>query len=362
MSADPFIQDPMKTQGFNRYSYVDNNPLCFTDPTGYFKLKKLFKSPIVRAVVAIAAAAIIGPEVGAWVTSSISTVGATASAAAAAGGLLSEGAIVGIGASAATTGGFIGAAAGGFAAGLITGGSLEAAAKGALISSLFFGVGEITGHGELPFLKEAHIENIAGHAAVGCLQGAIQGGACGPSALSASFGSFIGPLVPSNLGMTGKLVLHTVVGGTTAVLGGGRFANGAITGAFGYLFNGAKGRLVGGLIGAGVVGVLTGPEDIPGELAGHYVGSKIGDWIEDKIFGPDLPKLDASGKVHGEIPNHVPDSWTTEQQRELADDLRISLENRQREQLRLGEDGTHRERMRQEQNLLRQLDKKLGGS
>ncbi len=40
MSADPHIADAVSTQGFNRYSYVDNNPLSATDPTGYFKPKK----------------------------------------------------------------------------------------------------------------------------------------------------------------------------------------------------------------------------------------------------------------------------------------------------------------------------------
>jgi RHS repeat-associated protein len=41
LSADPFVQSPLLLQGLNRYSYVMNNPLSFTDPSGFF-LKGLF--------------------------------------------------------------------------------------------------------------------------------------------------------------------------------------------------------------------------------------------------------------------------------------------------------------------------------
>jgi RHS repeat-associated protein len=41
LSPDPVIQDPLATQEYNRYSYCLNNPLKYSDPTGYKKAPKL---------------------------------------------------------------------------------------------------------------------------------------------------------------------------------------------------------------------------------------------------------------------------------------------------------------------------------
>jgi RHS repeat-associated protein len=43
LTADPFVQEPNNLQSLNRYSYVMNNPLSYTDPSGYF-FKKVFKA------------------------------------------------------------------------------------------------------------------------------------------------------------------------------------------------------------------------------------------------------------------------------------------------------------------------------
>lgn len=42
LQADPVVQDPSNTQNFNRYTYVWNNPLAYTDPSGYFSFRNFF--------------------------------------------------------------------------------------------------------------------------------------------------------------------------------------------------------------------------------------------------------------------------------------------------------------------------------
>ena len=42
LSPDPQVQYPHDGQGTNRYSYVQNNPLSRTDPTGYGLHKEVF--------------------------------------------------------------------------------------------------------------------------------------------------------------------------------------------------------------------------------------------------------------------------------------------------------------------------------
>lgn len=72
VSADPYVDNPFDLQSLNRYSYVNNNPLGFTDPSGYFKLfgkkwswwrDKVVK-PVVAAWVGYYAYGFVGLHVG----------------------------------------------------------------------------------------------------------------------------------------------------------------------------------------------------------------------------------------------------------------------------------------------------------
>jgi RHS repeat-associated protein len=200
LSADPVIDSIFVSQVLNRYSYVGNNPLSLTDPSGYSWLSSLFRSiPILRAIVQIAVA----------ITLKIFILPALAPV------VLAENTFANAFLSGAISGG-------------VAGGNLKAAAIGGFSAGAFYGVGEAFGPGTLG--------NIAGHALVGGLVSEAQGGKFGAGFLAAGFGAFAGPYV-SGFGEVGGTIASAIIGGVGSVLGGGKFANGAVTAAFGYLFN-----------------------------------------------------------------------------------------------------------------------------
>ncbi len=75
ISADPLVQEPLLSQSLNRYSYVMNNPLSLTDPSGFSWLSKAFKSignfvktywrEIVAVIVVVVSMGTLAPVVGA---------------------------------------------------------------------------------------------------------------------------------------------------------------------------------------------------------------------------------------------------------------------------------------------------------
>jgi RHS repeat-associated protein len=214
LSADPVVGDPLNGQTWNRYSYVYNNPLAYTDPTGYCPVCiPTIQSPrrpsavlqLIGSVFRIAAATICSLYCQPFLPLVVF----------------------------ATSSYFAG----------VTSGSLTVALQAGVIAVAtelaFKGVGDITlgpMHTAADFGTGAYFANVLGHAAVGCGAAVASGGKCGPGALSAVVPAAAGPFL-SGLDRTGRLIASTTLGGLASVAGGGKFANGAVTGAFGYLFN-----------------------------------------------------------------------------------------------------------------------------
>jgi hypothetical protein len=218
MSADPIIQAPYLLQNYNRYSYVMNNPLSLTDPSGFSWWTRHR-----RTILAIGVSLLIG--------------GFDFSNFFANGSFRWELGFNGVG----------GAIAGGFASGGIMGGNIESAVNGAFSAALFYGVGELSGAHEAAAAGRSmtgaeHLAQTFGHAVVGCVSASIAGGSCGSGAASAGFAAAAGPLLPGADISPERFFARVIVGGTASRLAGGSFANGATSAAFAYLFNDVAGR------------------------------------------------------------------------------------------------------------------------
>ncbi|MDV5168329.1 RHS repeat-associated core domain-containing protein [Photobacterium rosenbergii] len=226
ISADSFIQAPSNSQSYNRYSYVLNNPMKYTDPSGHF-FKKLFKKikKYWRTIAAIAIA-VIAPYAAAY----IATSGAVAAGGwAAAIGTLSAGQL-------ALTG-FVAGAIGG----AITGRSFKSALIGGIAGAAFGAM-----HSWDPSGLEMAAKAIA-HGAAGGFSSVMQGGQFGDGFTSAfamqsitlaggfkAIGAATAQTLPQKIY---NAITSAVIGGTVSALSGGKFQNGAVSGAFSRLLN-----------------------------------------------------------------------------------------------------------------------------
>ena len=242
LQADIIIDGANNTQGYNRYSYVHNNPLNAIDASGYNAFKEFFdditgisESSLLNGVVQVAgcaAANTVGlcPAFLGVYNASLA-YGMTESLGAA----FQSGVIAGVSAAAFSAIGeyfqglensnnfFYGSL--GRAAGM-SGGRLSnfVAANGGLT------VGQVVG-------------KVLAHAAVGGVTASLQGGEFGHGFISAGFSKGAMTLAGFNYGdITTKSVVErtitaAMIGGTASKVSGGKFANGAITAAFAQLLN-----------------------------------------------------------------------------------------------------------------------------
>lgn len=257
LSPDPFVQDLSDLQALNRYSYVKNNPLSYTDPSGYNwfsrhwkKLKKLVKhviKPLIVTAVAIVTAEATGglSLFGSSLLGSVVSGAATGFATNATSTLLNGGSLGN-----ALSAGVKGAV--GSVKSLVVGG-----VKGYILGSLNAGLTNAVGDlAELPLhgnaFANASLLQQAGHLGIkiaghGLVQGAMnvlngkkfsQGFAAGAAAGAADpFISSISSLKGDNNYST-RVNISAAIGGTASVLAGGSFENGANSGAFVRMYNG----------------------------------------------------------------------------------------------------------------------------
>lgn len=256
LSPDPFIQDISDLQSFNRYSYVLNNPVTFIDPSGFFSIGKIsFPNPFnsVKDIFKVVTAPLLGVvafsdwvwEKGTkWVKENWKTVVIITISVAAVylTGGIATGFIGGV------VSGAIGGFAGGFSGTLLNGGNLGdaflAGGRGALIGAasagLTYGVGSaaqaLNTYGTRISVAGYPVK-ILGHGAVQGGMRKLQGGKFSHGFIAGAVSGGFEPVNASVGSEFGRVTAAAALGGVTSVINGDKFANGAITGSYVYLFN-----------------------------------------------------------------------------------------------------------------------------
>ncbi len=270
LSSDPHVQDPNDLQNFNRYSYVLNNPLKYTDPSGEFWWYV--------AYAAGAALARNGNEY--WQIVGVVLMAYSGVAAA-------DGGAFGVAGATQTQSQTLATVAFGAVGGAASpGATSQDVVLGAIMAGALNVVGgTLTGESMMG-------QRVLAHAFLGCMQGMVSGGQCGPSAIAMAAGKAVTEgLAASGLDKYEGAAIAAVAGGAGAVIGGGKFANGAVQAGFGYLFNRLSTH-------RGDPGDAMSPESHPARGMSDTAGDRLGIKFFRAIPGVDLVGC-AAGQCSG---------------------------------------------------------------
>jgi hypothetical protein len=230
LSADPFVENAGDAQAYNRYSYVGNNPLGATDPTGFFSLKDALKIVAIVVIGVVTAGAALAAFTPLGFAGGIGAMfGAAGAASLTLGQAIIAGAAFGFGSS--------------FAGSLLNGGSIGDAFKAGLIGGIVGGISAGIAHGIGTMAKAGKWGWELKAAAHGLAQGGLTEATGGEFRHGFYAGFFSSAAASSGFidgapgGGAGRVAAAAVVGGTASAIGGGKFANGAVSGAFVQMFN-----------------------------------------------------------------------------------------------------------------------------
>lgn len=86
----------------------------------------------------------------------------------------------------------------------------------------------------------------------------------------------------------------------------------------------------------------------------------VAEGAQDRAPGEDrFPSRDASGRIHGDIPDQVPRDWRSGEIQDAISEVEGSLAQRRGNQQIFGPDRGHDVRIVQEENWLKQLQRRL---